>query len=772
MRNQLFLSYFVDRFKDRPLPIPMSRFGLPVVIVAPAFLVWLVLHETGAWRAALAACAVTALAGCVARGFVAYRALKVKTEQLQKLARALLATNTDCLKVLDVEGRIMQMSEAGAELMELSSHLQLVGADWLSFWKGDEGVVARDAFRRALAGEEVTFLGACPTYAGTPKWWTTTLYPLPGSNGKVAAVLCPSRDLTTQTVALHDAQRALTLLKDIEAHIPVVFWSASPDFRTIHHVSAGFERMWQMPLSALQTDPLAWQDRLDPDDLKRLRRAMSRMTRERVASQEEFRVAQPGGEPRWIRASASPVFSACGEIERIVSVCIDITEEKLRIAELDRIANIDSLTGLANRRALVDHLKRRCESDAPFSLLLADVDRFKVLNDTAGAVMADDLLRDIGRTIKASVPADALVARAGGDAFAIVLAGVHTLDDLTAAYENVRRGVGVPRPLGSGSVSIALSAGIARFPEHGCSPDTLMSSADVAMYAAKHAGRNTYRVFGEEESAEIDKFQLQRELAFALDRREFVLHFQPLFSVQDRELAGVEALIRWKPREQRLVSPCVFVPLLEETGLIRDVGQWVFDESVRQMVEWGAQRSPGFFMSINVSAVQLSDEDLPRRFAESAHALGVSTRQITLEITESALVQHGECKQKVVGDLQRLGFRIALDDFGTGYSSLSYLTRLRPDVLKLDRSLVVDIDHDECARTVVTGIVALAQALHIRVTAEGVERESQFDVLANMQCDMVQGFLLGRPEAAARMSARFTPVHEESDAQDAVTIAK
>lgn len=771
MRNQLFLSYFVDRFKDRPLPKSVARICLPVTIAVPAACVWLVLVESGATVAGVSALAAVLLATCMARGFVAYRKLKVKTDQLQKLARALLATNTDCLKVIDVEGRIMQVSEVGADLMELSSHLQLVGADWLSFWKGDDEALARDAFRRALAGEEATFLGTCPTYRGTVKWWSATLYPLIGSNGRVSAILCPSRDLTAQTVALHEAQRAQTLLKDVEAHIPVVFWSASPDLRTIHHVSAGFELMWHMPLSALLTDPVEWQDRLTPEDLQRLRRIMFHMTQGSVASQEEFQVRRESGGPRWIRASVSPVFSDLGVVERIVSVCIDITEEKLRIAELDRIANVDSLTGLANRRALVEHLQRRCDSGTSFSLLLADVDRFKVLNDTAGAVMADDLLRDIGRAIKDAVPADALVARAGGDEFAIVLAGTHTLLELTNTYEAVRRRVGEPHWLGSSTVSIALSAGIASFPEHGCSPDALMSSADVAMYAAKHAGRDTYRVFGSEESAEIDKFQLQRELAFALARGEFVLHFQPLFSVADRELSGVEALIRWNKREQGLISPCVFVPLLEETGLIRDVGQWVFDESLRQMVAWGALRSSDFFMSINVSAQQLGDECLPRRFAESALLHGVPTRNITLEITESSLVQQGELKQNVVGDLQRLGFRIALDDFGTGYSSLSYLTRLRPDVLKLDRSLVVDIDHDANARTVVTGIVALAKALNIRVTAEGVERETQLNVLADMDCEMVQGFLLARPETPTRIRERFGADNEGVDACDVVGIA-
>jgi diguanylate cyclase (GGDEF)-like protein len=757
MRNELFLSYFVDRFKDTPLSGAVARTCLSATLAAPAFGVWLLFFDASAWLAAAAALTAIVLTGCAVRALRAYRVLKAQADQLQRLTRALLATNSDCLKILGTDGRIMQVSEVGAELMEVSSSLELVGADWLGFWKGEHGIAARDALRRALAGEEATFFGSCATAQGNPKWWSSTLYPLRGNNGKVCAVLCPSRDVTQQTIAQHDALRSMTLLKDIETHIPVVFWSASADFQTIHHVSAGFETMWELPLAILQKNPAAWQASLFEDDLCSLRRMMAAMAHDGAPMQFEFRLKLVSGQPRWIRVSASPVMNAQGKVERIVSVCIDITEEKLRIAELDRIAHVDSLTGLANRRALVDHLSRRCVHGMPFSLLLADVDRFKVLNDTAGTVMADGLLRDIGQAIRQSVPVNTFVARPGGDEFAIVLAGAHGLDELTRIYEDVRRSVGKPHQLGNTTATITLSAGIATFPEHGSTPDALMSSADVAMYAAKNAGRDRHRIFGIRESAEIDKFQLERELRHALARREFVLHFQPIFAAQDREIAGVEALIRWQRLDQ-LVSPAIFVPLLEETGLIRDVGQWVFDESLRQLMDWRLSRTPDFSMSINVSAVQLADVNLPRRFAESVRRHGLSTRLITLEITESAVMERGGITQKILRHLQRLGFRVALDDFGTGYSSLSYLTRLRPDVLKLDRSLVADIDLDASARTVVIGIVALAKALNIRVVAEGVEREAQFGLLASMGCEMMQGFLLGRPESGRQVQDRFLNV--------------
>jgi diguanylate cyclase (GGDEF)-like protein len=755
MRNQLFLSYFVERFKDTRVSPMVVRLGVLAAIAGPAFGAGLLLFDASAWMATLAAASVLGTFFMASRAARAYRTLRARADQLQNLSGALLATNADCLKLIGLDGRIMEISEVGAELMEVSSSSQLIGADWLGFWQGDDAHAARAAFQRALDGKQARFTGYCTTALGTPKWWDSTLYPVKSPHGRVSAVLCPSRDISEQTVAQGEAARALALLKDVEAHVPVVFWSASPDFRTVYHVSAGFDAMWRLPRDVLYRDPSAWQVRLPAEDLAQLRLAMRTMARDGLAAQSEFRVAQEDGGWRWVRVSASPVRDANGRVERVVSVCIDITEERRRIADLDRLAHTDNLTGLGNRHALIELLHRRCEEVQPFSILLADVDRFKVLNDTAGAVMADALLRDVGQAIARAVPADAFVARPGGDEFAIVLANAHSIDELMRVYENVRSVVGEPHLLGGVATTITLSAGVASFPLDAATPEALLSRADVAMYAAKRAGRDHCRVFGTEESAAIREFQLERELRHALPRGEFVLHFQPQFRTATREMTGAEALIRWNRPEHGLVSPAIFVPLLEETGLIGEVGLWVFEESLRQMVGWLGACGPAFAMSVNVSAKQLSDETLPQRFSQSAARHGIATRQLTLEITESALVERAETAQSVLRELQRLGFRVALDDFGTGYSSLSYLTRLRPDVLKLDRSMVVDIDCDPSARTVVTGIVALAQALNIRVVAEGVERQSQLDALREMGCELVQGFLLGRPVAAPAFLDRF-----------------
>ena len=746
MTNQFFLSYFLARFSDLPLNNRSVRGGLALMAFLLTLGIWTVLLSFDSSIAGWGALASIAMLFCCFRAVVTHFELREKVVRLQQLSSALLATNTDCLKLLSVDGRILNVSDVGVALMDLTSTTGLVGKDWLSFW-GDDTQMAQGAFGRALVGEQTRFEGCCETATGRRKRWDSILLPLKDSRGKVFAVLCPSRDVTAEFEARENAFRAKRLLEDIENHIPVVIWSASPDFRTLHHISAGFERMWQLPIEALKENPRAWQARLPTEDLYSLQSSMRRLVETAKAGQADFRLVLDNGVVRWVRASATPVLDRYGVVERIVSVCVDVTEEKRRLSELDRLAHQDTLTGLANRYTLIQHLKVCCERGTPFSLVLADIDRFKVLNDTAGTVMADELLRTVGEGILESLPSGSFVARPGGDEFAFIVEGSKSVLELAGLYDSVRRRVGVPHLLGRVPTTLTLSAGIARYPEDGTTPEALMSSADVAMYAAKRGGRDGYRLFGAEESAAIGSFQLERELRGALSKGEFVLHFQPQFWTRSGQMAGVEALIRWNRPQYGRVSPDVFIPLLEESGLILDVGHWVFEETLRNLVEWRAASGREVLASVNVSARQLSDANLPVKFADAARRCGIPVSNLTLEVTESALVQQGDSAQGVLREFQRIGFQIALDDFGTGYSSLSYLTRLRPNVLKLDKSLVDEIDTDVAARTVVAGVVALAKALTIRVVAEGVERQTQLAALAALDCELVQGFLLGKPEA-------------------------
>lgn len=750
-----FISCYMGVFSESSGTFKNLCMFLPLWICVAAISVW---FEIRIVIDGIAAAAISAVFAALTYGVARVREGRAKPTRfasLHQLAEALVSTSEDTLVLLDLKGRLLMESVGSIGLLRQREFTnQPAGTDWLEGWGGEDAPAFRDAFSGALAGRQKCFSGYRPSADGIPKWWASAFYPLRDEDNKVKAVFCRSRDVTIKTLALRQAGEAATLLSDIDIYMPLVFWSTSTDFSKIFHVSSGFERMWQIPVATLYSDVTVWQSRVSSEGLNELKCAMRKMARDSIPTETEFPLLLDGGVVRWVRVNSSPV-GVPGSSKRVISVCADITEERTRMAELHRLANIDVLTGMANRHALTEYLASRCKDMLPFSLLMADVDRFKILNDTAGTVLADRLLRGIAAAMADVLWPGTFMARQGGDEFAFVIPGDHSQIDCAEIFEKLRGSVAHSQLLGDARVEITLSAGIARFPEHGRTPEALMSSADIAMYAAKKSGRDTFRLFGINESALLTGFEVERDLRHAMTRGEFELHYQPLFGAATEEMVSVEALIRWNRPGRAMVPPSIFIPMLEDTGLIREVGQWVFDEGVSQIEKWRENCGRRVPISINVSAKQLRDPTLPARFAGGAALYGVSSSEITLEITESVLVEPADACRGVLHELKRLGFRIALDDFGTGFSSLSCLTDLQPDTLKLDKSLVDRIDEDASAKTLVVGVIALARTLHLAVVAEGVERRTQLAVLATAGCEVVQGFLLGRPENARDFFRNF-----------------
>jgi diguanylate cyclase (GGDEF)-like protein/PAS domain S-box-containing protein len=750
-----FISCYMGVFREFSRTFENVCMLLPSLMIVAAVGTWFEIRIAVYGIAAAVISAIfVALTYFVARAFEGHTK-RTRFAPLQQLAEALLSTSEDTLVLLDLDGRlIMESAVSNGLIRQREFTSQSSGSDWLEVWTGDDAIASRNAFGGALAGRQMCFAGYRPSAAGIPKWWASAFYPLRDKDNKVKAVFCRSQDVTNKTLALRQADEAATLLSDIDIYMPLVFWSTSTDFSKIFHVSSGFERMWQIPVATLYSNVTVWQSRVSSEGLNELKCAMRKMARDNIPTETEFPLLLDGGVVRWVRVNSSPVGMP-GSSKRVISVCADITEERARMAELHRLANVDVLTGMSNRHALTEYLASRCEETLPFSLLVADVDRFKVLNDTAGTVLADRLLRDIAAAMADVLWPGTFMARQGGDEFAIVIPGDHSQIDCAEIFEKLRGSVAHSQRLGDAPMEITLSAGIARFPEHGRTPEALMSSADIAMYAAKKSGRDTFRLFGINESALLACFEMERDLRHAMTRGEFELYYQPLFRTATEEMVSVEALIRWNRPGRTMVPPSIFIPMLEDTGLIREVGQWVFDKGVSQIEKWRESCGRLVPISVNVSAKQLHDPTLPARFAEVAALYGVLSSEITLEITESVLVEPADSCRAVLDELKRLGFRIALDDFGTGFSSLSCLTDLQPDTLKLDKSLVDRIDENASAKTLVVGVLALARALHMAVVAEGVERRTQLAVLAAAGCEVVQGYLLGRPEKASDFFRNF-----------------
>ncbi|WP_256805411.1 EAL domain-containing protein [Bradyrhizobium sp. Bra64] len=430
----------------------------------------------------------------------------------------------------------------------------------------------------------------------------------------------------------------------------------------------------------------------------------------------------------------------------------DDATERLRADErIAHLAHYDALTDLPNRVLMRGHLERRIAELAqgkPFAILYIDVDEFKGVNDSLGHEAGDELLRQVANRLRACVSGNDLVARLGGDEFAIVKAGTSDQDELTALAEQILKALRAPVNCNGQEIPTDASIGIAIAPEHGDNLDDLLKRADLAMYAAKSEGRRTYRVFAPEYDAKArERRQLELDLRQALARGEFEVHYQPLVDLAANVVNGCEALLRWRHPERGMVSPADFIPVAEDTGLIGEIGEWVLKQACLEAASWPGQ----IHIAVNVSPVQFRSRTLALKVAAALAESGLAPGRLELEITETVLIRDDAEALTVLQQLRELGVRIALDDFGTGYSSLSYLHRFPFDKIKIDRSFISDIGQSEDSSPIVQAVVHMAAARHMVTTAEGVETEAQREVLRQLGCSQMQGWLFSPAVPAAKL---------------------
>jgi diguanylate cyclase len=431
---------------------------------------------------------------------------------------------------------------------------------------------------------------------------------------------------------------------------------------------------------------------------------------------------------------------------------VDLTE-----ARLDELAHVDPVTGLPNRHAANEHLGALIEQakarQERFSLLLLDVDDFKLINDSLGHATGDRVLKVVAQRLRGGVRAHDHVFRFGGDEFIVVFHSCGDARELARLGNLAVTALAAPVRVGERELSLRGSAGIASFPEHAGDVEALLQAADTAMYTAKARGKNACAVYLPSMGQQLqERLQVQSELRQAVANGELVLHFQPIVSLarEGNPVIGAEALVRWHHPRRGLLLPGAFIDVAEESDLIVDIGGWVLDEAAKHLADWHARGLLHLFVSVNVSARQIMRGALAGQVAQALARHRVQPRSLELEITESMLLQNIESHRHVLEGLRSQGIRLAVDDFGTGQSSLSYLKRLPVDKFKIDRSFVQELPHDQGDIAIVKAIISMAHTLRLQVVAEGVESIDQRDVLADMQCACAQGFLFSRPVAADR----------------------
>ena len=435
----------------------------------------------------------------------------------------------------------------------------------------------------------------------------------------------------------------------------------------------------------------------------------------------------------------------------------EIAERRLADQRVVHMAHHDALTGLPNRMLLADRvgqaIARAHRSGGMLAVLFLDLDRFKNVNDSFGHAVGDLLLTAVASRLTASRREDDTVARLGGDEFIVSLPDIAGAAEAETVAARILADLAKPFAISGHELHADASIGIALYPRDGHSPETLMRNADTAMYHAKDSGRANYQFFSAQMTERVNRrLSTETNLRRALERGEFILHYQPLVNLATGRIEGAEALLRWPQEDDRIVSPAEFIPIAEDTGLIVPLGEWVLLEALAQARAWQTQW-PELRIAVNLSARQFRQENLIDMIERALGDSGLAPSLLELELTEGMLMHNVEEAVRILRRLDEIGVRLAIDDFGTGYSSLSYLKRFPIHTLKIDRSFVRDISTDPDDAAIVTAIVAMAGSLNLQVTAEGVETDEQAAFLRSLACDRAQGFHFGRPMPAAEFAA-------------------
>jgi diguanylate cyclase (GGDEF)-like protein len=429
------------------------------------------------------------------------------------------------------------------------------------------------------------------------------------------------------------------------------------------------------------------------------------------------------------------------------------TQERLR-----QMALYDSLTGLPNRKLLDDRLRQVLidadRNEHLIAVLFLDLDRFKHVNDTFGHGVGDELLRTVAQQLNASTRACDIVARLGGDEFIVVLPNIHHADEATSVVQKIQSLFAAPFRVGGRELHVSTSIGVTIYPLDDGDVESLLKSADAAMYHAKQSGRNTFRFYTADlHTRAIGRIALEDGLRRALERRELVLHYQPQVELETGRLVAMEALLRWRHPEKGLIAPLEFIPIAEETGLIAPIGEWVLRTACAQAKTWQRMGLPPLRVAVNLSSRQLRQKGFVQAVRHAVEESGIEASLLDLELTENALLHDAESAVGPLEALKALGVSCTLDDFGAGYSSLSSLRRLPIGCLKIDPAFVRDIAVDPRSAALARAIVALAHALDRKVVAEGVESREQRELLRRWGCGAAQGYLYGKPLPAGEATA-------------------
>ena len=675
---------------------------------------------------------------------------------------------------LDIEGRVILWNPACELLTGMpADHVLGTRNHWRAFYEDERPCLADLIVRDQLTEIESYY----PIYYHSldiasgihaENW---CVMPLRGSRQYLEIDVGPVFDQGGKVIAVVETLRDMTLRQSAETRLRTLF-DQSPDPVWIIENNIFVEcndaavTMLGYPdkISLINTHPSRLSPPVQPDGEDSFRKAERMMALACAKGTNRFEWIHTRADGSDFTAEVTLSAIELGGRQAIYCAWQDISERKEAKDRIEYLAHYDSLTGLLNRFSLESRLAQSLlearREKRKLAVMFIDLDRFKVINDTLGHHVGDLLLVETATRLGRAVRESDIVARLGGDEFVIVLTKLSDPAVASQIATKILEELGEPYEIEGKQLHSTPSIGISIFPDNGETPDVLMKHADTAMYSAKDRGRNNYQYFSAPMSeAASERMELERDLRRAMKAGQFELHYQPQVCPKNNNaVRGVEALIRWRHPTRGLIPPLQFIPIAEENGVIEALGLWVLKEACRQLDAWKKEGIKGLRMAVNLSANQLRSVNLVASVQQLVERYALHEGELELEVTESTAMTNPEWAIGQLKALRQLGVELAIDDFGTGYSSLAYLKLLPIHTLKLDRAFVRDIETDENDAAISAATIALAHSLGLKVVAEGIETEGQSRFLREHNCDLLQGYLYGRPEPAAVWSERWKVV--------------
>ena len=612
---------------------------------------------------------------------------------------------------------------------------------------------------RILRGERVIDLELAASEPAAKRCWTLSFSGSAVRDGEGRPVMA--------VIVTHDAserKREDRARREIEQRLQLAvaiahlgFWEWRPAAGEVF-----LSEQWKVQLGyaddGLDNTFETWESRLHPDDREQVVGDLMRyVARPDGDYRSEQRLRHRDGSYRWVACRAIAETGPDGGATRVLGTHFDITDLKLAEQRVREAAQHDWLTGLPNRNLVFEYAShllaaaRRNQSGGAF--LFIDLDRFKPINDLYGHEVGDRVLKEVADRLRQCVRQEDLIGRMGGDEFVIVLPHPGKGHRAATVAQHVLYSIGRPFEIGTLTLSVSPSIGIAHYPQHGEDAETLVRAADVAMYHAKRAGRANYQTYSpllEQSSGHCS--EVEACLKKAVSEHAFELHYQPVIDMKSRRTVGAEALLRLRAADGSMIGPDRFVPVAESSGLMGAVGEWVMTEACRQQLEWQAAGLPPIAVGINVSPLQFRQRNFVARLQHIVDRSGLDPQCLQIEVKENAVMENVDVAVRILGDVRRLGIKVALDDFGTGYSSLTELGKLPLDQLKVDQSFVHAAPTQRASRAIMDAIITLGRTLDLAVVGEGIESEESLDYMESHHCDRAQGFFISRPLSAADFS--------------------